>query len=62
MARKALQLVQVRAGGEGAIPKRLDEERQRDALIGKSRSKAAKANAMDRKARGIELGFKKCQR
>jgi len=33
--------------------------RQRDALSGKSRSKAAKANAMDRKARGIEPGFKK---
>ena len=33
--------------------------RQRDALTGKSRSKAAKANAMDRKARGIEPGFKK---
>ncbi|MEI6235492.1 MAG: hypothetical protein WCT04_20755 [Planctomycetota bacterium] len=31
--------------------------RQRDALSGKSRSKAAKANAMDRKARGIEPGF-----
>ncbi len=33
--------------------------RQYDALSGKSRSKAAKANAMDRKARGIEPGFKK---
>ena len=32
--------------------------RQRDALSGKSRSKAAKASAMDRKARGIEPGFK----
>jgi hypothetical protein len=32
--------------------------RQRDAITGKSRSKAAKANAMDRKARGIEPGFK----
>ena len=32
--------------------------RQRDALSGKSRSKAAKAKAMDRKARGIEPGFK----
>jgi len=36
--------------------------RQRDALSGKSRSKAAKANAMDRKARGIEPGFKKGKR
>ena len=37
--------------------------RQRDALTGKSRSKAAKANAMDRKARGIEPKFKwnRCQ-
>ncbi len=33
--------------------------RQRDAITGKSRSKAAKVNAMDRKARGIEPGFKK---
>jgi hypothetical protein len=33
--------------------------RQRDALSDKSRSKAAKANALDRKARGIEPGFKK---
>ena len=33
--------------------------RQRDAITGKSRSKAAKANALDRKARGIEPGFKK---
>ena len=33
--------------------------RQRDTISGKSRSKAAKANAMDRKARGIEPGFKK---
>ena len=33
--------------------------RQRDAITGKSRSKAAKANAMDRKARGIAQGFKK---
>ena len=33
--------------------------RQRDALTDKSRSKAAKANAMDHKARGIEPGFKK---
>jgi len=32
--------------------------RQRDAITGKSRSKAAKANALDRKARGIEPGFK----
>lgn len=31
--------------------------RQRDALSGKSRSKAAKANAMDRKARGVVPGF-----
>ena len=36
--------------------------RQRDALTDKSRSKAAKANAMDRKARGIEPGFKKGRR
>lgn len=33
--------------------------RQRDALTGKIRSKTAKANAADRKARGIEPGFKK---
>ncbi|MEI6232095.1 MAG: hypothetical protein WCI21_02355 [Alphaproteobacteria bacterium] len=33
--------------------------RQRDSITGKSRSKAAKANALDRKARGIEPGFKK---
>lgn len=33
--------------------------RQRDALTDRSRSKAAKANAMDRKARGIKPGFKK---
>ena len=32
--------------------------RQRDALSDKSRSKAAKANALDRKARGIEPKFK----
>lgn len=36
--------------------------RQRDALTDKSRSKAAKANAMDRKARWIEPGFKKGKR
>src|ERR1035437_7007120 len=36
--------------------------RQRDAIIDKSRSKATKANAMDRKARGIEPGFKKGRR
>jgi hypothetical protein len=35
---------------------------QRDALTDKSRSKAAKANALDRKARGIEPGFKKGRR
>lgn len=33
--------------------------RQRDALTDKSRSKAAKVNALNRKARGIEPGFKK---
>ena len=33
--------------------------RQREALTGKSRSKAAKANAMDRKERGILPGFMK---
>jgi hypothetical protein len=33
--------------------------RQRDAITGKSRSKAAKANALDRMARGIEPGFNK---
>jgi hypothetical protein len=35
-----------------------DIARQREALTGKPRSKAAKANALDRKARGIEPGFK----
>ncbi len=33
--------------------------RQREALTTKSRSKASKACALDRKARGIEPGFKK---
>ena len=51
-------------GAEGslrlALPSAVSDviARQRDALTGKSRSKAAKANAMDRKARGIEPGFK----
>jgi hypothetical protein len=52
-------------GAEGslrlALPPAVSEviARQRDAITGKARSKAAKANAMDRKARGIEPGFKK---
>jgi hypothetical protein len=51
-------------GAEGslrlALPSAVSDviARQREALTGKSRSKAAKANALDRKARGIEPGFK----
>ena len=36
--------------------------RQYDALTGKSRSKAARATAADRKARGIVPGFQKHRR
>lgn len=47
-----------------ALPAVVSDEiaRQRDALTYKSRSKAAKANALDRKARGIQPGFKKGRR
>jgi hypothetical protein len=54
-------------GAEGslrlALPPVVSEviARQRDAITGKARSKAAKANAMDRKARGIQPGFKNGQ-
>ena len=52
-------------GAEGslrlALPSAVSEviARQREALTGKSRSNAAVATAMERKARGIEPGFKK---
>jgi hypothetical protein len=51
-------------GAEGslrlALPAAVSEviARQGDSLTDKSRSKAAKANALDRKARGNEPGFK----
>lgn len=55
-------------GAEGslrlALPASVSDviARQRDALMGKSRKKAVKASAADRKARGIEPGFMKHKR
>lgn len=52
-------------GAEGSLRLALPPDvadviaRQRDALTSKSRKKAAKASAADRKARGIEPGFLK---